>query len=68
MTRTKSAIRRDLEDCQRSLMRDVSELMDNLTAFFAYPTDKESGKTAIILSANLFTNIRYFSNLIDEMD
>lgn len=47
MARTKSAIRRDLEDCQRSLMRDVSELMDNLTAFFAYPTDKESGKTAL---------------------
>ena len=48
-------------------MREVSELIDNLNAFFTHPNDIESGKTAIVLSAGLFTNIRYLSNLIDEM-
>ena len=68
MAKVKSASKQDLENCQQTLMREVSELIDNLTAFFTHPNDTESGKTAIVLSAGLFTNIRYLSNLIDELD
>lgn len=67
MVAKESPLKQDMRNCQQNLMRDISELMDNLTAFFTHPNDRESGKTAIILSVSLFTNMRYLSNLIDEM-